>query len=281
MENGIQLLRGRCSGPADAIRWACTLEATAPKVGNVSPDRAFADLAYADFARAAEQTAVMMGDSPQPFSAAVLAAAEAVAAELKTNVNLGILLLLGPLVQADWDTMPQRPNGDWQRRVAETLARCDGEDARRIYHAINLASPGGMGRVDRMDLADQPPPDLLSAMRSAAGRDRIARNYADGFRDLFDHVVPVLDECITACADVLTGVSEAHLRLLAMEPDTLIGRKFGPELARSVQHQASVCCDDPSGQEAFDAWLRERKCNPGTTADLIAAALYVVLRRAS
>ncbi len=280
MGGGLELIRDRCGTPADAIRWACLLEATAPKPGNVYPGRPFADLSYLDFVRAAERTAETMGVGGQSFSRGILAAAEAIAGELGTNVNLGILLLLGPLTESDHDSMPDRPGADWQTRVAGRLSRCDARDARRIYRAINVASPGGMGRVEEMDLSDQPPPDLIAAMRSAARRDRIALNYANGFEDLFRNVVPLLETCIATRVDVLAGIAETQLRLLASAADTLIVRKYGLELARDVQQRADFPFDDHDRREAFDAWLREAKINPGTTADLIAAGLYVLLRRA-
>jgi len=280
MEGGLDLLRDRCGTPVDAIRWACLLEATAPKPGNVYPGRPFADLSYLDFVRAAERTAETMGAAAQSFSRGILAAAEAIANELGTNVNLGILLLLGPLVESDAQLSPDRPGADWQPRIAELLAGCDAADARRVYRAINLAAPGGMGRVEEMDLADQPPPDLIAAMRSAATRDRIALNYADGFHDLFQNVVPILETCLAERVDVLAGITDTHLRLLASEPDTLIARKYGWELARDVQKKAEMPVNDRDRREAFDAWLRQARINPGTTADLSAAALYVLLRRA-
>ena len=42
---------------ADAARWACALEVTAPKLGNVHPGASFSDLRCADFLLAAEDLA--------------------------------------------------------------------------------------------------------------------------------------------------------------------------------------------------------------------------------
>ena len=166
-------LSKRCSHPADAIRWACILEATAPKAGNVCPDRAFDDLSYADFVLASELTASAFERHPKCFSNAILDAAENIADSIGTNVNLGILLLLGPLIQSESISGTPRESS-----VKQTLLQLTSDDARRIYRAINLSSAGGMGRVDEMDLRDRPPDDLISAMQAAATRDRIARNYA-------------------------------------------------------------------------------------------------------
>jgi len=80
---------------------ACILEASAPKPGNVSPGRPFADLRYEDFitsaiaiGRAFEQAGA------QPVGRTVRAAIESTLAWAPSNTNLGIVLLLAPLARA-------------------------------------------------------------------------------------------------------------------------------------------------------------------------------------
>jgi triphosphoribosyl-dephospho-CoA synthase len=65
--------------------------------------------------------------------------------------------------------------------VGEVLARLTASDARDVYEAIRIAEPGGMGKVDSADVAGPPPDDLLAAMRLAADRDLVARQYAENF----------------------------------------------------------------------------------------------------
>lgn len=289
MSHGLDLIRRQCSRPADAVRWACILEATAPKVGNVFPGRNFDDLNYVDFVTAAEIAASAFDPQPASYSHGVLNASKQIAERIHTNVNLGILLLLGPIVQSD-SSKDLQPHGlvEWRTDVAKVLRATTVDDASRLYAAINLASPGGMGETDEMDLAGRPPVDFISAMRSAKSRDRIARNYADGFCDLFESVVPVLADCIAHQRDLLAGIATAHLQLLATEPDTLIARKFGLDVARDIQKMATIDPDDWVKREALDRYLRTpirdlagsiSRLNPGTTADLIAAGMYVLLRR--
>jgi triphosphoribosyl-dephospho-CoA synthase len=288
MISGLDLIGKQCHRPADAVRWACILEATAPKAGNVFPGSEFDDLTYIDFVTAADIAASSF-DQPAPsFSHAVLRASKRIAETVGTNVNLGILLLLGPLVESDsQNDSPRRRRGEWQSRVITTLASLTADDASRLYAAINAASPGGMGHADDMDLAGPPPDDFLAAMRAAQSWDRIARNYADGFSDLFEAVVPMLARSIEHENDLLSGIAVAHLGLLAAEPDTLIARKFGQEVALNVQQRANFDPSDAKKREVFDRYLRTgvadlrgktSRLNPGTTADLIAAGLYILLR---
>jgi len=289
--NGLEHIRAQCACCADAIRWACVLEATAPKAGNVFPGRRFDDLAYADFVVAAEITADAFMAHPAAFPRAVEAASQRIRQRVGTNVNLGILLLIGPLAQAAASGNGSLTTASWRRQVTTVLDQLTRDDSQRLYNAIRLAAPGGMGHTDKMDVSDAAPERFLDAMESAAGRDRIAQNYASGFKDLFEHVVPLLHESLTRHVDLLRGISAAHLRMLSENPDTLITRKHGQAVAAQVQQNAPKDLDDARAVYEFDRFLRQgadqtissakapaAPYNPGTTADLIAAALYVLLR---
>ncbi len=285
-DDPLDLLRNVVDSPADAIRWACLLEATAPKPGNVFPGCSFEDLEYHDFLLAAEIAAKAFSQSDQSISQRMLWAVEFGVAQTRTNVNLGIVLLLGPLVSAD-EKMASESTGrlnpvSWTESIAEVLDRFDSVDGQNIFKAINNASAGGLGDVDSMDVRDpHAEVDIVQAMKLAADRDLIARQYATGFTDLIERVVPLVDESIRLCGDLLAGVVQAHLRLLAMEPDSLIARKNGLPVALRVQKEAgNVDLDDPVSIAKFDESLRTpgHELNPGATADLLAAALYVLLR---
>lgn len=282
--------------PADAIRWACLLEATAPKAGNVYPGREFANLKHIDFVAAAEICANHIGDPKRAVSQRMLVAIQETVSLTKTNVNLGIVLLLGPLVAADEAIMScesalrvskptepiERNDVTWRDALTVVLKNLTLVDGENILNAIQQASAGGLGKVEEMDVNDSAGPiDIVTAMKAAADRDRIARQYAGNFIDLIENVVPVIWDSIDECGDVLAGISRAHLTLLSREMDSLILRKNGEMVAQSVQKRAQkVDPSDPASLAKFDASLRSNthKLNPGTTADLIAAGLYVLLR---
>ena len=179
-------------------------------------------------------------------------------------------------------TLSERTDEAWLSAIAEALGELQGVDGENIYRAIDLASAGGLGHVDVLDVHDTiGAVDIVEAMRLAQGRDRISRQYATGFTDLFQHVLPVVSHSLDDCHDLLGGICQAHLRLLREEPDSLIARKNGSEVALAVQQRAGeVDLQSPQSIAQFDQWLRRdgHKLNPGTTADLIAASLYLMLR---
>ncbi|EMI21783.1 triphosphoribosyl-dephospho-CoA protein [Rhodopirellula maiorica SM1] len=271
-------LRSQITSIGDAVRWACVLEATAPKAGNVYPGRSFSNLNYADFIAAAEIAAEAFSMPGRHFSESVLGAVRQTKLAVGSNVNLGILLLIGPIAEVAHRDI----HADLQAAVASLLEGQNEDDAACIFAAIRDANAGGLGEADELDVRDAATSgsDLIAAMRLAAHRDAVAYQYANGFKDLFGRIVPLVENAIQANGAILGGVADAHIDLLAQHPDTLIARKCGVEVAMAVQQRASkLDKSDSVALRDFDAYLRSdgNRLNPGTTADLIAAALFVLL----
>ena len=269
--------------PAGGRGWCAAvagiLEATAAKPGNVHPAASFADLTHADLVAAAVAIApVLERATTAPLGRTILEAVSAARSAADTNASLGIILLTAPLAAV--------PDGEPLSAAAvdQVLARLDAGDAADVYRAIALARPGGMGRVDQDDVAGPPPTDLRAAMRAAADRDQIARLWAEGFGPLFAGAVADLSTCVDAGMPLLDAIVECHLRQLAREPDSLIVRKHGAAAAAKVSAAAAAilrlsATERPAATAAFDASLRSPlRLNPGTTADIVAAALYILLR---
>ena len=289
--------------PRDAVvaaQLACLLEASAPKPGNVSPGRDFADLRYEDFVAAAAAIGEpLSGAGARPLGTTIRLAVEATRRCARTNVNLGIILLLAPLVRAAAKWGRESFVEDSPRRQAGLSSTNDSrphfldattvEDAREVYAAIRLAAPGGLGTAASQDVADEPDMTLLEVMRLAADRDGIAREYATGFETTFGIGAPAIERARGDGLDWDDTVVEAFLTLLAAAPDTHIVRRGGAALAADVTSRARMVLAaggvrSPAGREAInrmDAALRDphHTANPGTTADLTAAAIFVALVR--
>ncbi len=268
---------------AVAAQLACLLEASAPKPGNVSPERHFHDTRYEDFlASAVAIGPALSAAGRRPLGRTIHAAAEATARWARANTNLGIILLLAPLTRA-----AVRAGGTLRQRVGGVLAETTVEDSVEVYAAIRLARPGGLGRAVVEDVAAPPTVTLREAMALAAERDAVAREYVTDFATTFEVGAPAL---LAARADGLAwgdAIVEAFLVLLGAGPDTHIARKLGPETAEAISRRAREVTAvggvrHPAGREALarlDAELRDptNSRNPGTTADLTCAALFVVI----
>lgn len=269
---------------ATAAQLACLLEVSASKPGNVSPTQRFRDVRYEHFlASAAAIGPAMMRAAERPVGPTVLAAIEATVGWVPSNTNLGIVLLFAPLARAALVA----PIDALRDSVAAVLAATTVADARAVYAAIRLARPGGLGTVDGQDVGEEPTASLREVMSLAADRDAIAREYATAFATTFDHGAPTLRRARRDGLAWDDATVETFLTLLAGRPDTLIARRQGIEAAHDVSQQAARVLEaggvrSVAGRrevDALDLSLRDphNAMNPGTTADLTAAALFAVL----
>ncbi|WLD12453.1 triphosphoribosyl-dephospho-CoA synthase [Planctellipticum variicoloris] len=269
---------------ARRVELACLLEAAARKPGNVHPWAAFDDLGFEDFVRAAEAVAPFLaGTCKLGLGMAILLAVRATRRSVATNANLGIVLLLAPLCAVPEGVRAEDGIGD-------VLGATTIEDASYVYAAIRQANPGGLGTAGEQDVADVPTCTLTEAMRLAADRDLVARQYAQNFEDAFWLAARLDVASLSNAGRTSTWDStiiEGFLQMLVRRPDTLIARKCGTEVAGEASRRAEfVLTRGRSGQLTespayadFDAWLRGdgHRRNPGATADLMAAALFLVL----
>lgn len=290
---------------ARAATLACRLEAGAQKPGNVFPERPVRGLRYEDFVASADAVGPVLGEAgTRGVGGTILRAIEATRRVVRGNTNLGIVLLLAPLARAARSTDAAVPGPDGvpgaegaptaggrqsalRARLHEVLEALDVEDARLAYRAIRLAKPGGMGRRADQDVSGEPDVSLLDAMRLAADRDSVAREYATDFETTFTTGLPLLRQTLVAGLPLPSAVVELYLELLRRTADTLVERRFGRDAATEVSLRAGAALEaGPRGSDArdtavreLDAWLREegRGWSPGTTADLVAAVLFVWL----
>ncbi len=271
---------------AAAAQLSCLLEASAPKPGNVSPGRNFHDTRYEDFLASAAAIGPAFAEAGgATLGSTILDSIRATARWTRSNTNLGIVLLLAPLAHAAHAA--RRTHCTLREALARVLRSTTVGDAADAYEAIRIAHPAGLGRVDGEDVASAPSVGLLEAMKLAAERDGVAREYATDFATTFETGAPALRRARRDGLSWDDAVLECYLVLLAAAPDTHIARKLGGGAAvdvagsaRAVVQAGGVRTDaGRDGIALLDRQLRDpgNSRNPGTTADLTAAAIYAVL----
>ena len=268
---------------AAAGQLACLLEVSAPKPGNVSPERHFHDTRYEDFLASAVAIGPALAEAGrQPLGATIRRAVEDTLRWTKSNTNLGIVLLLAPLARA-----ALAPGTGLRERLAAVLAQTTVDDATEVYAAIRRARPGGLGQSTAEDVSRAPTVTLREAMALAAARDAIAREYVSNFELTFEVGVPAVLAARTDGLPWTDAAVEAYLGLLEVVPDTHIARKLGVAEAEAVSRRAGEVralggTRSAAGRQGLidlDRELRDERNqrNPGTTADLTCAALFVVI----
>jgi triphosphoribosyl-dephospho-CoA synthase len=267
---------------ARAAQLACVLEASAEKPGNITPSHDFDDTSYEDMLRSGIALGPELGQAGERgVGETVLAAVRASRGAAGANTNLGIALLLAPLARAALG------GGALRERLGDVLRGLTVDDARDAYAAIRLAGAGGLEEPVEHDVRDEPRVTLSQAMAVAAERDAIASEYVTDYAITFELGLPALADALGDGLRPRDAIVELALRLLAAVPDTLIARKRGAEAAGRVAAGARQVLTagglrSAPGRTAlagFDASLRQdgNALNPGTTADLVTAVLFVAL----
>lgn len=263
----------------NAFRAACAEELESPKPGNVGTHAAGHRMTTDDFLRSAAAAAPYLCDPTAPLGQRILDAVSATRAAVGQNTNLGIILLCAPLAKAAAEA-----DGDLRGTLIRVLERSDLADAEAVFRAIALASPGGLGELQHHDVRAPATVPLYVAMAEAADRDRIAVQWISGFADVFGPGIAAYTDALARWRNPGWAALAAYLRFLAAFPDSHILRKHGAGKAERIRREAVPveqrlrAATDPATMLpellAWDAALKERGMNPGTSADLVVATIF-------
>ena len=269
------------AGIANSLRHACEIDVLSMKPGNVSVASSGHGMSADDFLASAAAILEPMVQPNLSVGERVLGSISATRSAVGCNTNLGIVLLCAPLSHAALNRKPDQP---FREALEECIAQLTLDDAVNAYAAIRLAQPAGLGRRAAHDVANAPTISLREAMTLAQREDMIARQYANGFAEIFG-CQPVINQLRRRWNDDRWTAAAVYLDLLARNPDTHIKRKFGLETALRISHEALPLSqallqgaepDELAPQlRKWDEELKSVGINPGTTADLTVAAVYV------
>jgi triphosphoribosyl-dephospho-CoA synthase len=267
------------------VQIACALEVSADKPGNVTRRLDFGDTCLVDFVT----SALAIGPAFQAITHAcvgetILQAVQDTRRLVHTNTNLGMVLLMAPLAKGAATGHP----GGLRAAVSQVLEKLAVDDAKKAYEAIRIASPAGLGAPSSYDVRHtEVDISLREAMRLAQHRDTVAREYVTDFEVTFELGYTTLSQVAAKGHRFSDAIVQTGLTILAQIPDTLIARKEGLKVSQDVSRRADQVLQaggalSERGREAlhrFDVSIRDEKhrLNPGTTADLVAAALFVFL----
>jgi triphosphoribosyl-dephospho-CoA synthase len=257
--------------PAEDAQTALLLEAGTRKPGNVGPVRDFDDTTFHEFLVGAVGArrgfdAAADADVGDVFLRSVAGAS----AHEGGNTQFGALLLLAPLVIA-----AERGDIEDAPEVAEGTTP---EDAARFYEAFDHADVYVGETGYDYDVRDPEAREkvvedgvtLYDVMDESAPRDGIADEWTDGFA----RTLHAGSRLVGRPGDTREAVRATYLDLLREEPDTLVAERRGREKAREVTRLARELPSDE-----LDECLADEGVNPGTTADIVAGAVFVALRR--
>jgi triphosphoribosyl-dephospho-CoA synthase len=236
-----------------------------------------------DFVRSAQAAAPAITGRAGAVGERIHRAIAATRRVVAVNTNLGVVLLAAPILHAAALQPPPRTQAALARRLGKVLARLTVADAELAFEAIRVARPGGLGTSARHDVHGPAQASLLEAMREAAERDMVARQYANGYAEVIETGLKRIAMVRAVGYDWRWTATAVYLAFLARYPDSHIARKYGLEQAEVVRDAASEYdralgqAEDPATlAESLLKWddaLKARGVNPGTSADLTVATL--------
>jgi triphosphoribosyl-dephospho-CoA synthase len=210
------------------------------------------------------------------------------------NTLLGTTILLSPIAVAAGMTSAKEhvfKIPKLRKNVKLVVESTTPEDAVNVYEAIKSANPGGLGTVPELDINDpvsinkihKERISLYHIFEIASKYDVVCSEWVNNYPITFDAAYPYLMEQIRKTNDINVAIIHTFLKVLAGHPDTLIARKTSREKGLEVSFKAEEILrlgglESSSGRKSlgeFDRGLRKSSnlLNPGTTADIIAAAL--------
>jgi triphosphoribosyl-dephospho-CoA synthase len=206
------------------------------------------------------------------------------------------LLLLVPLCVAAGRLLRSRSGFSAEklrRQVIEVVRAAGPVDAVEVFTAIRKAKPGGLGKVAYLDVNDPKTYEeirrkrvgLREAFSAYKGRDLVADELVEGYPLTFEVCLPVMRRHLRSSGEIDVAVVNGLLSVMAARPDTHVVRRKGFHVARYVSDLARKALKlgglaSPSGKrliERMDRYMRERDVRPGSSADVVDAALMVLL----
>jgi len=260
---------------------ACLTEIEALKPGNV---HVFADghgMVVQDFIKSAEASSQLIAKSPLSLGERIYLSVEATWQAVQCNTNLGIVLLCAPIIQAVY-LQQQKEIKDC---LVDVLNQTTQRDAQWVFDAIRLANPAGLGQSDLHDVHQPAEDTLLTSMRVASDKDTIALQYSNYYHQICNEGLPYYQKALERWQKPVWAATALYLYWLANYPDSHISRKYNNDLAIQVSalaqvHEAALIkLDNPKlyfkKLFEFDTDLKKQKINPGTSADLTVATLFL------
>ena len=294
---------------ARCLELAILLEVSAHKPGNVSVINNFEKTLYGHFLASAVAAASCFETAAQRgilVSQGKIDVADVGAGKLirkcVTDINawqhggntlLGTVMLLSPIaVAAGMTSTTEYLNLEHLRKNLKLIIESTTpRDAVNMYAAIDIANPSGLGKAPALDINDpdsvgrilQDKISLYNVFKIAEKYDTICSEWVNNYPITFDLAYPSLTERLQNKDDPNSATIQTFLEVLAKVPDTFIARKTGIEKSREISLIAKRVLDlggietsiGKKNLSEFDQELRKsgNLLNPGTTADILAAAL--------
>ncbi|MCW4013318.1 MAG: triphosphoribosyl-dephospho-CoA synthase [Candidatus Bathyarchaeota archaeon] len=214
------------------------------------------------------------------------------------NTHLGVALLYAPISAGagKWRKTNSKDVNELRNLIRKVIESATQTDSITIYQAIEKAMPPkNLGEAEKLDIKNKESVKNiqdekitpLQIFQLCKDRDQICHEWVTGFETVFETGYPYLKKRIDDGASVNSAIVDTFLHILSTNHDSLIIRKKGVYEAEKVSKRAKRILeyggiDSEEGKRQlwmFDEELKKEDggLNPGTTADITAASVFVLL----
>ena len=285
MTNNIQYLHDKEKYNLDNLQnaylFACRKDIELIKPGNVNIKSPHSDTNAEDYLESSLLSSKELFKPDYSLGERILNSIKITRSKIKTNTNLGIILLCAPIIHACiyFNNLTMREG------IKKTLSSSTVKDTQDLCMAINISAPGGLGTREIYDTASKPTVNILEIMNHSASYDRISYQYSHDYSDIFDFIIPRLVFLNKKHNSLDISLSLMFIEILAKIPDSHISRKFDDKIAKKTSNNASDLLKILDREYSpdyladrlnnLDYEYKKKGINPGTTADLLVASLMI------
>ena len=285
MTNKIQYLHDKEKYNLDNLRiaylFACRKDIEIIKPGNVNIKSPHPDTKAEVYLESSLLSSKELFKTDYSLGERILNSIKITRSKVKTNTNLGIILLCAPIIHA----CIYFNNLTLREGIKKTLSTSTVKDTQDLCMAINISAPGGLGTREIYDTASKPTVSILEIMNHSASYDRISYQYSHDYSDIFDFIIPRLVFLNKKHNSLDISLSLMFMEILAKIPDSHISRKFDDKIAKKTSNNASDLLKILDREYSpdylvdrlnnLDYEYKKKGINPGTTADLLVASLMI------
>jgi triphosphoribosyl-dephospho-CoA synthase len=267
---------------AENAQLALLLEVSGtPKPGNVDRHRDYEDLRFEQFMAGAvgSLSGLRMAADGVTLGRAFERAIAGMAEQSGGNTQFGALLMLTPLVRA---AATDRLTAAGTTAIVEATTVDDACSFYRAFEHVDVAveaPPEGLDALDvrrgseAVETLRERETTLYDVMALSAEVDGVAAEWTSGFERSFEAAEWLLADN----GPIYRRASRTFLRLLADQPDTFVVTRNSEAAAEEATERARAVLEGAEDGEELAEEFRDRDINPGTTADITAAALFIAL----
>ena len=267
-----------------AFEYSCKLDVFSIKPGNVCLNYPAYGMNHKDFLQSSMACSDIICDKNLDIADKILESVKASIDVVGCNTNLGIILLCAPIANAIY--MNKNHKFD-QNNLKNLIEGINEKQTKKIYKAISIANAGAMGEKGKFDLNNSKIINFsfIDAMRYASSYDYIAYQYSTNFSNIINNISKDWRNYFNFMDNDEHATTATFLKLISTTPDSLISRKYGIDKAKEVSKRLKNIADEYCSLKnpnilnnqllLLDSELKIQKINPGTTADVVVASIFL------